>query len=178
MTRQEKPIEGEVEIAVSLPASLHREMRMFFEQGPHFDGYETFFRMACEAVCRLDEGPLAEYRSLLDFVDCVREQRAFGFDETLFGRWSNEYDRIQLWSLFLGLKRYDLVKAYDEEAWSEYGPTLFAQMVARCVARDLQREAATKVIEEKTVANPAMRGEMLHWLDAELAAKRKRLSDV
>lgn len=51
-------------------------------------------------------------------------------------------------------------------------------MVARCVARDLQREAATKVIEEKTVANPAMRGEMLHWLDAELAAKRKRLSDV
>jgi hypothetical protein len=149
---------------------------MFFEQGPHFDGYETFFRMACEAVCRLDEAPLAEYRSLLDFIDCVREQRAFGFDEALFGRWSNEHDRIQLWSLFLGLKRYDLVKAYDEDAWSEYGPTLFAQMVARCVARDLQREAATKIIEEKTVANPAMRGEMLHWLDVELAAKRRRLS--
>ncbi|MDX2287913.1 MAG: hypothetical protein NW217_03720 [Hyphomicrobiaceae bacterium] len=151
-------------------------MGLFFDQGPHFDGYEPFFTMACEAVCRLDEGLLAEYRSLLDFVDCVREQRAFGFDETLFGRWSNEFDRVQLWSLFLGLKRYTLTKAYDEDAWSEYGPTLFAQMVARSLARDLQREAAAKIIEEKTVANPNMRGEMLHWLDVELAEKRKRLS--
>ena len=170
----QEPLDDEVEVTVRVPAALHREMLMFFEQGPHFGGYETFFNMACEAVCRLDEGPSADYRSLLDFIDCVREQRAVGFDEALFGRWSNEYDRIQLWSLFLGLKRHALTKAYDEDAWSECGPTLFAQMVARTLARDLQREAAARIIDEKTVSNANLRAEMLHWLDVELAEKRKR----
>lgn len=171
-----EPEESEVVITVRLPASLHREMRLFFEQGPHFANYQEFVTAACEAVCKSDEGPQLGYRSLLDLWHCVKEQRAFGFEDVLFGRWSNEYDRLQLWSLFLGLKRHDLTKAYDEDAWSEYGPTLFAQMVARCVARDLQREAATKVIEEKTVSNPKMRAEMLHWLDVELAEKRRRLN--
>jgi hypothetical protein len=38
-----------------------------------------------------------------------------GFSGVL-GRCSNEYDRIQLWSLLLGLKRYIQAKAYDEDA--------------------------------------------------------------
>jgi hypothetical protein len=46
--------------------------------------------------------------------------------------------------------------------------------VARTLARDLQREAAAKIIDEKTVSNANLRAEMLHWLDVELAEKRKR----
>lgn len=166
----------DVEITVRIPAALHREMKLFFDQGPHFANYREFVTAACEAVCKSDEEPLLRYRSLLDLWHCVKEQRAFGFEDVLFGRWSNEHDRIQLWSLLLGLKRYTLTKAYDEDAWTENGPTLFAQMVARTLARDLQREAAAQIIEEKTVSNPHMRAEMLHWLDVELAEKRKRLS--
>lgn len=171
-----EPEADEVEITLRIPAGLHREMKLFFDQGPHFASYQEFVAAACEAVCKSDDGPLLHYRSLLDLWHCVKEQRAFGFDDVLFGRWSNEYDRLQLWSLLLGLKRYTLTKAYDEDAWTENGPTLFARMVARTLARDLQREAAAQIIEEKTVSNPNMRAEMLHWLDVELAEKRNRLS--
>lgn len=83
-------------------SGLHREMKLFFDQGPHFASYQEFLAAACEAVCKSDEGPLLHYRSLLDLWHCVKEQRAFGFDDVLFGRWSNEYDRLQLWSLLLG----------------------------------------------------------------------------
>lgn len=171
-----EPEADEVEITVRIAAGLHREMKLFFDQGPHFASYQEFVAAACEAVCKSDEGPLLHYRSLFDLWHCVKEQRAFGFDDVLFGRWSNEHDRLQLWSLLLGLKRYTLTKAYDEDAWTENGPTLFARMVARTLARDLQREAAAQIIEEKTVSNPHMRAEMLHWLDVELAEKGNRLS--
>ncbi|WP_304351348.1 hypothetical protein, partial [Comamonas testosteroni] len=48
----------EVEIKVRIPAALHREMKLFFDQGPHFASYQELVAAACEAVCKSDEGPL------------------------------------------------------------------------------------------------------------------------
>jgi hypothetical protein len=75
--------------------------------------------------------------------------------------------------VLLGLDRLSLANDYEQAEWRKRKLQGFAHDLAKRLARDLERDTATMIIEEKTHFDPEVRAEALHWLDIELAALGK-----
>lgn len=161
-----------VEITIKLDRELHEAMQEFFKQGGFFDGYQSLFQLVAEAICRSD-GKRREYRTFLELLDWCADQKGVGLETLLYGRPSNEHDRLQLYAMLLNLDRFSLVNDYEQDEWRKCGLQGFAQGLAKRLARDLDRDTAAMIIEEKTPFDPEVRAEALHWLDIELAALGK-----
>lgn len=167
--------DGGVEITIKLDRQLHEAMQDFFksERLGFFEGYQDFFELVAEAICRRDGKP-RDYRSFLEVLDWCAEQKGVCLETLLYSRAPNEHDRLQLYSMMLGLDRLSLVNDYEQDEWRKRKLSGFAHDLAKRLARDLERDTATMIIEEKTLFDPAVRTEALHWLDIELAAQGKR----
>lgn len=166
--------DGSVEITIKLDRELHEAMQDFFrpERFGFFEGYQDFFELAAEAVCRRDGKP-REYRTFLEVLDWCADQKGICLETLLYGRAPNEHDRLQLYSLLLGLDRLSLVNDYEQAEWRKRKLLGVAHDLAKRLARDLERDTATMIIEEKTHFDPEIRAEALHWLDIELAVRGK-----
>lgn len=167
--------DGSVEITIKLDRKLHAAMQAFFkgQGGGFFEGYQDFFQLVAEAICRRDGRP-RDYRTFLEVLDWCADQKGVSLETLLYSRAPSEHDRLQLYSMLLGLDRLSLVNDYEQAEWRERKLSGFAHALAKRLARDLERDTATMIIEEKTPLDREVRAEALHWLDIELAALGKR----
>jgi len=161
-----------VEITIKLDRKLHEAMQEFFQQGGFFEGYQSLFQLVAEAIGRSDGTP-CDYRTFLEVLDWCADQKGVGLETLLYGRRPNEHDNLQLYAMLLDLDRLSLVNDHEQDEWRKRGLQGFAQGLAKRLARDLERNTAAMIIEEKMPFDPEVRAEALHWLDIELAALGK-----
>lgn len=153
-----------VAVTVHIDRGLHDAVQRLLADGDVFKSPCDLIGTFLQAMtCR--PGGTPGQKTFLDLIVFAAWQRGEDFEATLFGRPGNEHDRLQLYSLMLGFNRLDFVNTYEQREFCAKESTTFARDVASRLARDLDPEDATRLIETMTLGSPALHAELLHWLD-------------
>lgn len=161
-----------VEITLCVDRKLVESVQPFIEDRLFFSGYDDLFERVLEAIGGR-RGDRCVPINFLTLLEVAAQQRGVSFVENLFGRPGNVQDWRALFGLLLGRERLDFINAYEWDELEEKGVDRFARDGATRLAKDLNRDHATEMIELMTMGSAELRAEMLHWLDVALAEEGK-----